>query len=868
MKLKITLILLLQAFCFQQIYAQCSGADFEEQNGIAILELDSKTSGSWKKESTSGSSGGSALTYRGSNYFNSPGNSTINYQVRINSSGTYRFIWRNKISVIASHNASTEHNDSWLKINASNFYGQSGSSRIYPGGSGKNPTPEGASSGGWFKVYTNTIDWSYSTKTSDNDAHAVYATFNSAGVYTIQVSARSNGHTIDRMVLYKEGSYSAAQAESLSRSETTCSGGTTTPTPTPTTNEAPTVSITSPSNGQNISEGSSVTVQLSSNDADGNISDHEIYVNNVLVDTDGVNYSPYTISNIQSGSYTIRAVVTDSNGESDSSTVNITVDDDDTDTTPDPDPTPDPTPPTSNSAPSVSFTNLTNGQSFTAGSNVSVNLNSSDSDGSVVSHQIFVNDALVDTDGTSYTSHVIEGITAGSYSIKATVTDNSGETTSNTVSITVSDDDDDDDDEPVTNPTPPSSDEGPSVSFTNLTNGQSFTAGSDVSVNLNATDSDGSVIKYEIFVNGSLVDTDGSNYTPYILSSASAGNYEISATVTDDDNNTNTANVNIVVGSGGTTPTPPTNGNQAPTVQITSLSEGQTISIGQEVFVSVTANDNDGTVTKYQVYVNGDLVDTDGAVYTSHPFQESTSGNYQIEVVVTDNDGATGSDVVNVSVGSGSTPTTPTTPNPTPSLTLNLIDATSNANIGTLSNGLVLSSSNTQKVNVRANVPSESKSVLLVLSGAQSETRYENIAPYALFGDVDGDYNAANLSNGAYTLKVSAYSGTNGSGSLVATETISFSVGSLTNKTAFAFPNPVQTDGKVSVHLPEGSGGNYEYTVSNAMGIQLEKGTFKAGESETDVNLELSNIGRQTKGVYYLNISKGGSNQIIPLLRQ
>ena len=861
MKLKITLILLLQAFCFQQIYAQCSGADFEEQNGIAILELDSKVSGSWKKESTSGSSGGSALTYRGSNYFNSPGNSTINYQVRINSSGTYRFIWRNKISVIASHNASTEHNDSWLKINASNFYGQSGSSRIYPGGSGKNPTPEGASSGGWFKVYTNTIDWSYSTKTSDNDAHAVYATFNSAGVYTIQVSARSNGHTIDRMVLYKEGSYSAAQAESLSRSETTCSGGTTTPTPTPSTNEAPTVSITSPSNGQNINEGSSVTVQLSSNDADGNISDHEIYVNNVLVDTDGINYSPYTISNIQSGSYTIRAVVTDSNGESNSSTVNITVDDD-TDTTPDPDPTPDPTPPASNSAPSVSFTNLTNGQSFTAGSNVSVNLNSSDSDGSVVSHQIFVNDALVDTDGTSYTSHVIEGITAGSYSIKATVTDNSGETTSNTVSITVSDDDD----EPVTNPTPPSSDEDPSVSFTNLTNGQSFTAGSDVSVNLNATDSDGSVIKYEIFVNGSLVDTDGSNYTPYILSSASAGNYEISATVTDDDNNTNTANVNIVVGSGGTTPTPPTNGNQAPTVQITSLSEGQVVPLGEEVLVGVIANDSDGSVVKYQVYIDGNLVDTDGEVYTSHPFQESTSGNYQVQVVVTDNDGATGSDIVNISVGSGSTPTTPTTP--TPSLTLNLINAITNNNIGTLTNGATLSFSNAQNINIKANVPSGAKSVLLVLSGAQTETRYENAAPYALFGDVAGNYNAENLSNGSYTLKVSAYSSTNGSGTLLATETVNFNVGSITNKTAYAFPNPVQTDGKVSVHLPKGNGGDYEYTVSNAMGIQLEKGTFKVGESETDVDLELSNIGRQTKGVYYLSISKSGSNQIIPLLRQ
>ncbi|MEP2280851.1 Ig-like domain-containing protein, partial [Maribacter sp.] len=828
MKLKITLILLLQAFCFQQIYAQCDGADFEEQNGIAILETESKVSGSWKKESISGSTAGSAITYRGSNNFGSPGNSTITYKVRINSSGTYRFIWRNKISVIASSNASTEHNDSWLKINASSFFGQKGSSKIYPKGSGKTPNPEGASSNGWFKVYTNTIDWSWSTFTSDFNGHGVYATFNSPGVYDIQISARSNGHSIDRMVLYKEGSYSANQAESLSRSATTCSGSTPTPDPTPTTNEAPTVNITSPSNGQTITSGSSVTVQLSSSDPDGNITSHELSVNNSLVDTDGVNYSPYTMTNIQPGSYVITAKVTDSNGESDTSTVNITVTGGGST-----DPDPEPTPPASNTAPTVDITNLNDGQTIAAGSNVSVAVNSNDSDGSIIKHQIFVNDVLVDTDGANYTAHTIEGISTGNYSIRATVTDNSGETTSDTVVITVNDDD-----EPGTNPTPPTSGSDPAVSITNLTNGQSFTAGSNVSVNLNASDSDGSIVKYQIFVNDALVDTDGANYTPHVISSISNGNYEIKATVTDDDNNTNSAVVNIVVGS-STTPTPPISGNQAPTVQITSLSEGQVIAVGEEVLVGVIANDSDGSVIKYQVYIDGNLVDTDGEIYTSHPFQESTSGNYQVEVVVTDNDGATGSDVVNVSVGSGSTPTTPITS----SVTLNLIDAISNVNIGTLSNGTTLSSSNTQSVNVRANVPSEAKSVLLVLSGAQSETRYENVAPYALFGDVDGDYIAANLSNGSYTLKVSAYSGTNGSGSLVATETINFSVGSITDKSAFAFPNPVQADGKVSVHLPEGNGGNYEYTVSNAMGVQLEKGTFKAGDSETDVDLELSNIG-------------------------
>ncbi len=69
---------------FHQIYAQCDGADFEERNGIAILEMESKVSGSWRKESPSGASASSALTYRGTDYFSSPGNSTISYKVKIN----------------------------------------------------------------------------------------------------------------------------------------------------------------------------------------------------------------------------------------------------------------------------------------------------------------------------------------------------------------------------------------------------------------------------------------------------------------------------------------------------------------------------------------------------------------------------------------------------------------------------------------------------------------------------------------------------------------------------------------------------------------------------------------------------------------
>lgn len=628
MKMKITLFLLAHTFCFYQFYAQCDGADFEEKNGIAIMELDAKVAGSWRKETISGASGGSALTYRGTDFFSSPGNSVITYKVKINSAGTYKFIWRNQISIIATDAPpSTEHNDSWLKINASNFFGKKGSSIIYPGGSGKTPIAKGATSGGWFKVYTNSVPWSWSTNTSDNDAHEVFATFNSPGVYDILVSGRSKGHTIDRMVLFKENSFSNAQAQDLSRSVTTCSGSTTpTPTPppptTPTTNQSPTVSITTPSAGQNITAGTNVTVGLSANDSDGTIAKHEVFVNNVKVDTDGSTYTPHIISKIQPGSYAIRATVTDNGGKTASSTVNITV-------STSGGTTPTPEPPADNTAPVVTFISPSSGQNFNVGDNVTVNLSASDADGTVVKHQIFVNNALVDTDGTSFTPHIIRQIAAGSYVVRATVTDNDGKTASVTTNFTVG--------------------------------------------------------------NGS---------------------------------------------------------NSVPIVQFTSLAQGQQFATGTTIFVELSANDIDGTITKYQVFINNNLVDTDGVTYTPHPFRATEAGNYTIKVVVTDNKGATATAEVDIVVGTTST-----------------------------------------------------------------------------------------LSAKATT-------------------------------TAIAFPNPIETDGNVSIRLPEGSSGEFYYSVANGSGVQVEQGNFNITQSETDIDLQLSNVGRQAPGVYYLTLISRNSEQTIPIIRK
>jgi hypothetical protein len=121
----------------------------------------------------------------------------------------------------------SEHNDSWLKIEASRYYAVSGNRVIFPrgGSSPSGPFPQGSSGDGYFKLYkSGNINFNFSTRTSDFQGYKVRADFNSVGNYTIRIKARSNSHVIDRLVLYKVNSVSLSSAQNLNRVTTKCSG--------------------------------------------------------------------------------------------------------------------------------------------------------------------------------------------------------------------------------------------------------------------------------------------------------------------------------------------------------------------------------------------------------------------------------------------------------------------------------------------------------------------------------------------------------------------------------------------------------------------------------------------------------------------
>ena len=189
---------------------------FKEENGLLVIQAeDTSIEGTdWELDTIkTGFTGDGYLVWNGANSFGQPGKGILTYKVRITNVGTYRFEWVSRITIGSN---GTEHNDSWLKIaDAKHFYGKRNQNGhiVYPVGTQQavipesagqnNTTPRGSSKEGWFKVYmNNATKWHWQSSTSDNDAHDIFVVFDTPGDYTIEISGRSNGHGIDKFVLF------------------------------------------------------------------------------------------------------------------------------------------------------------------------------------------------------------------------------------------------------------------------------------------------------------------------------------------------------------------------------------------------------------------------------------------------------------------------------------------------------------------------------------------------------------------------------------------------------------------------------------------------------------------------------------------
>lgn len=127
----------------------------------------------------------------------------------------------------------------------------------------------------------------------------------------------------------------------------------------------------------------------------------------------------------------------------------------------------------------------------------------------------------------------------------------------------------------------------------------------------------------------------------------------------------------------------------------------------------------------------------------------------------------------------------------------------------TLANGstLNLDTLPTRNLNIRANLNTSSVgSVKFVLSGAESVNAIENISPYALFGDDNGNYKPWTPAAGSYVLEATPYTAANATGTAGTAFSVSFKVTTQLT-TAIVAPESAEAKGLQLKAYPNPSAG-------------------------------------------------------------
>ncbi|HTJ53412.1 MAG TPA: Ig-like domain-containing protein, partial [Cyclobacteriaceae bacterium] len=186
----------------------------------------------------------------------------------------------------------------------------------------------------------------------------------------------------------------------------------------------------------------------------------------------------------------------------------------------------------------------------------------------------------------------------------------------------------------------------PTVSISSPTTGATFTAPASITINATASDSDGTISKVEFYNGTTLLGTDTSSPYSYAWTGVTAGSYSLTAKATDNATATTTSTAVSVTVSAA---------NVAPTVSITSPTNGASFSAPASVTINANAADSDGTISKVEFYNGATLLGTDTSSPYSYVWSSVAAGNYSITAKATDNATAvTTSSAVSITVSNSS----------------------------------------------------------------------------------------------------------------------------------------------------------------------------------------------------------------------
>jgi hypothetical protein len=179
----------------------------------------------------------------------------------------------------------------------------------------------------------------------------------------------------------------------------------------------------------------------------------------------------------------------------------------------------------------------------------------------------------------------------------------------------------------------------PYVLITNPTNGQTFAAGSSITINATAAMAN-TVTNVTFFRDGGILITNDAT-APFsgVYSNATVGTHTLTATAQDSaGNSVSTTNVITIT----------VNPNVPPSITVTNPADTSFL-IGANISNFVSAVDSDGTIARVDYYVDGVLAYTD-ATPAKFEYCDALRGTHVISAIAVDNLGATGSNGVTITI--------------------------------------------------------------------------------------------------------------------------------------------------------------------------------------------------------------------------